>query len=73
MPVCPHIETSELIYCANQLIGFYIKTTLAFNGLIHRWRDSKAAGLHSAALLENGLNLQLFFEKFKNSIAGIFL
>ena len=30
---CPHIETSQLIYCANQLIGFYMRATLALNGL----------------------------------------
>ena len=31
---CPHIETSQLICFANQLTGFYIRVTLAFNGLI---------------------------------------
>ena len=30
---CPHIETSKLICCANQLTGFYIRATLALNGL----------------------------------------
>ena len=30
---CPHIETSLLICCANQLTGFYTRTTLAFDGL----------------------------------------
>ena len=30
---CPHIKTSQLICCANQLTGFYMKATLAFNGL----------------------------------------
>ena len=29
----PHIETSQLIYCANQLTGFYMRATLALNGL----------------------------------------
>ena len=33
MPVCPHIETSQLICCANQLTGIYMRATLAFNGL----------------------------------------
>ena len=28
------IETSQLICCANQLTSFYIRATLAFNGLI---------------------------------------
>ena len=30
---CPHIETSQLIYCANQLTGFYMRATLALDGL----------------------------------------
>ena len=30
---CPHIETSQLIYSANQLTGFYMRATLALNGL----------------------------------------
>ena len=34
MPVLPHIETSQLIYCANQLSGFCMRATLAFNGLM---------------------------------------
>ena len=31
---CPHIETSQLICTGNQLTGFYMRATLAFNGLI---------------------------------------
>ena len=30
---CPRIETSQLICIANQLAGFYMRATLAFNGL----------------------------------------
>ena len=30
---CFHIETSQLICTANKLTGFFIKATLAFNGL----------------------------------------
>ena len=30
---CPHIETSQLIFTANQLTGFYMRATLALNGL----------------------------------------
>ena len=30
---CPHIETGQLIYYANQLTGFYMRATLAFSGL----------------------------------------
>ena len=33
MPMFPHIETSQLICFANQLTGFYMRATLAFNGL----------------------------------------
>ena len=32
---CPHIETSQLVCCANQLTGFYMRVTLAFKGLTH--------------------------------------
>ena len=31
---CHHIETSQLICRANQLTGFYMMATLAFNELI---------------------------------------
>ena len=30
---CPHVETSQLICTANQLSGFYMRATFAFNGL----------------------------------------
>ena len=30
------IETSQLICCANQLTGFYMRSTLALNGLIFK-------------------------------------
>ena len=30
---CPYIETSQLIWCANQLTFFYMRTTLALNGI----------------------------------------
>ena len=36
---CPHIETSQLICCANQanqLTGFYMRATLALNGLMRQ-------------------------------------
>ena len=29
---CPHIETSQLIWTANQLTGFYMNAALAING-----------------------------------------
>ena len=28
---CPHIETSQLICCANQVTGFYMRATFVFN------------------------------------------
>ena len=31
---CPHIETIQLIWIANQLTGFSMRATLALNGLI---------------------------------------
>ena len=31
---CLHTETSQLICCGNQLTGFYMRSTLAFTGLI---------------------------------------
>ena len=34
---CPHAETSQLIYTTNQLTGFYMRATLAFNGLINEF------------------------------------
>ena len=30
---CPHLETSQLICCANHFAGFYVRAALAFNGL----------------------------------------
>ena len=30
---CSHIETSHLVCCVNQLTGFYMRATLALNGL----------------------------------------
>ena len=30
---CPHIENSELICIDNKLTGFYVRATLALNGL----------------------------------------
>ena len=30
---CTHVETSQLIFTANQLTGFYVRATMVFNGL----------------------------------------
>ena len=49
---CPHIETSQLICCANQLTGFYVMVTLASNGL---------------NLLSNGNGNECYLIWFKNA------
>ena len=36
---CPHIDTSQLMCSANQLTGFYMRTTLALDGLSLLIRD----------------------------------
>ena len=54
----PHIETSQLICTADQLTGFYMRATLALNGIIFqlvynyesRFRDS--LGVHQTANLQ---------------------
>ena len=33
---CPHIETNQLICCANQLTGFCMRAILGFNGLMDK-------------------------------------
>ena len=33
MPVLPHIKTSQLICCENQMTGFYMRATQEFDGL----------------------------------------
>ena len=35
MHCCPHIETSQLIFIANQLTGFYMRAMQALNRLIN--------------------------------------
>ena len=40
---CPYIETSQLICCANQLTLFYMRVTLAVNGLILEARFGDAS------------------------------
>ena len=49
---CLHIETSQLLCCANQLTGFYRKATVAINGLI----SQKIIALHISIF--QSLNLQ---------------
>ena len=40
------IETSQLVCCANQLTGFYMRATLAFNGLIQLTCPYNQGGLN---------------------------
>ena len=47
---CPRIETSQLICCANQLTGFYMKKTMALNGLK---LDSNICGVHKSTKMNN--------------------
>ena len=52
---CPHIETSQLICCAIQLTGFYMRATLIFNGLNvksrkHLFLRNSILKLYSSAL-----------------------
>ena len=44
MPVLPHIETIQLIGTANQLTGFYMSPSLAFNGLENPTKIIKVQG-----------------------------
>ena len=52
---CSHIETSQLICTANQSTGFYLRTTLALNGLI-KWHsiESKRLNCNDCILLQIG-------------------
>ena len=47
MPVFPHIETSQLICTANQLTGFYLRATVALNGLMTQLYFSENHLLHN--------------------------
>ena len=59
MPVLPHIETSQLICTADQLTGFYMRATLAFNGL----RRNEKLERHYTDINQQGLSA-LFFLLF---------
>ena len=39
-----HIETSQLIWSANQLTGFYMMRTLVVKGLIRHWASARIYG-----------------------------
>ena len=57
MPVLPsHIETSQLICYANQLTGFYMMATLAFNGLNTGKLANKVSFLFSHTILDSRIN-----------------
>ena len=72
---CPHIETSQLICTANQLTGFSMRATLAFNGLIHngnlsdqpvytllkhiQWKFSDHFGENAFAIMMDGFRFEI--------------
>ena len=47
MPVFPYLETSQLICTANQLTGFYLRATVALNGLMTQLSLSENHLLHN--------------------------
>ena len=58
------METSQLICCANQLTGFYVRATLAFNGLKKSFRH-RCFPVNFAKLLNTSLPRRLLLkEKF---------
>ena len=72
---CPHIETSQLICTANQLTGFYMRATLALNGLNIHWYNAWFSWFYFTTCFKNDpatLNFndlykiwwKLFFIKF---------
>ena len=75
--VFPHIETSQLICCANQLTGFYMRATLALNGfkqLAFGWQIDKQLSALKPLSLSNNKNYRLkeikFFHFNKRKIAA---
>ena len=63
--VAPHIETSQLICVGNQLIGFYMRVTLAINALmefLHARHNahSRRKRLHQKSVMD----LNLYFPDF---------
>ena len=64
---CPHIETSQLICTANQLTGFYMRATLALNGLkaffkINIVTSSLFSGIRSPVTCKFGKNLKVKYD-----------
>ena len=75
--VFPHIETSQLICCANQLTGFYMRATLALNGfkqLAFGWQIEKQLSALKPLSLSSNKNYRLkeikFFHFNKRKIAA---
>ena len=71
---CPHIETCQLICRVNQFTGYYMRATLALNGLSNDSRVSKSSeGLMSAfkvfTLHTGHCHSSSFFALKKNMLA----
>ena len=67
MPVHSHAETSQLIYKASQLTGFYMRATLALNGLNYTAETSETYPFHSCKTI----TCTYIFLQFFLSIAGV--
>ena len=65
-------ETSQLICAANQLIGFYMRATLALNGLNNEWLKKGNLSLHVegyiCAIQEEEINTRYLKSKRNNNI-----
>ena len=69
---CPHIETSKLIWTANQLIGFYMRATLALHGLNTRLNTSLSNGSIKHYLrIDLKIEFNISWNIFVNIIAAI--
>ena len=65
MPALSHIKTSQLICKANQLTGFYMRATLAFNGL----KELKPDSIEMRHIYNANTNIcDLAFRSQKNSV-----
>ena len=75
MPVFSSYKTSQLICTANQLAGFYMRTTLAFNGLSMgraqrwiSWNTEKRIYVLINVDLNKGIVSKIYLKRFSNLI-----
>ena len=66
---CPHIQTSLLICCTNQLSGSYMRDTLTFNGLSNL--ESKVDKLDVDKLIPVPVDLSKLSDAVKNYVVYI--